>query len=88
MIGPPGLVSRRIFQGGGQFFLLPFQRGDFHLEFVQVLFFLAPCFGNRIARFRSATNDSFSLMASGLRLAAPAPSISGRAQRSAGHLCK
>jgi hypothetical protein len=57
-------VRRRIFQSGGQFPLLPFQCGDFHLEFVQALFFFALCFGNRIARFSSATNDSFSLMAS------------------------
>src|SRR5439155_22465115 len=38
-----------------------------------------------LLRFSSATNDSFSLIASGVRPAAPAPSISGKARRSAGH---
>lgn len=32
-------VDRRIFEGGSQLFLLDFQRGDFHLEFVHALFF-------------------------------------------------
>src|SRR6266571_2034419 len=43
-------VSSRIFQGGGQFFLLSFQRRDFRLQFMHALFFFAPGFGNRITR--------------------------------------
>ena len=54
-------VGRRIFQSGSQFFLLPFQGGDFHLEFVQALFFFARCFGNRIARFSFQTFPGFLL---------------------------
>src|SRR6266487_3725732 len=47
-----GCVSCRVFQRGGQFFLLFFQRSDFLLEFVHPLFFFAPYLGNRIPRFR------------------------------------
>ena len=49
------LVSRRIFERCGQFFLLFFQRRDFHLEVVHALFFFAPRFGNRITRVRFQT---------------------------------
>ena len=48
-------VSSRIFQCRGQFFLLSFQCGDFRLQFVHPVFFFAPRFGKRIARFRCQT---------------------------------
>src|SRR5882724_8539147 len=48
-------VSGRILQCCRQFFLLSFQRGDLHFEFVHALFFFTLRLGDRIARLRFQT---------------------------------